>query len=387
MINLIDLMKKDVKEGMIRYKPEDQFIMDCLKSQFQSDANLRMYPGLNWDYLIDTASRNKVVPLLHLALKSFQIPKALKENSYRNAIHSLKLTGELTRILGFLAVPSIPFKGPMLAAQAYGNVSHRQFDDLDLLIREKDFHSAKSDLLKNGYIIVDKLRRDQETAFLKSHHHCQFLNPITGVGLEVHWQISPKIYSFRLDVSELFQRATYVKLFGQEILTLSREDSIIVLSEHGTRHYWSRLGWICDIAKLCQSEVDWAKVMKIAKSVGSKRSILLAISLARDILDLKTPDLPPSGAHKEITILSREVQARLFTSYPLNDPEIEQFYIRCRERRMDRFRYYVYRATVPTKDDWAYIDLPGYLFPFYHLIRPIRLINKHRYNVIKWLRW
>lgn len=327
-----------------------------------------------------------MVPLLYLALREAQGTGVLAKEFNRSALISLSLSAELRRVLTFLEVPSIPFKGPTLAALAYGNVSNRQFDDLDLLIHRHDFFRIKEALLENGYVAVDELSRDREAAILKSRHHLQFYNSSSRVYLEVHWQIAPKIYSFPLKVSDLFERARNVKLFGQDMLTLSPEDALLVLSEHGTRHYWSRLAWICDVAKLCELELDWTLIFERAKSLGIKRATLLAISLARIILGSRTPGLTSSSTDKAVPVLVKEVEDRLFSRFSPIEPNVELFYIRARERYVDKLRYYAYRASIPTEDDWNCIELPGSLFPLYCLIRPARLINRYGTKVMKWLR-
>lgn len=327
-----------------------------------------------------------MVPLLYLALGSSQAPRALKDEFDINVIHCLKLAAELREVLGFLDVPAIPFKGPLLAIQAYGSVSYRQFDDLDLLIHREDFPIAKAALLERGYLMIDKLSAHQEAAFLKSRHHCQFLNPRRGTFLEIHWQIAPKIYSFSLNVSDIFERSEKVKVFGQDMLTLSREDTLLALSEHGTRHYWSRLAWICDIAKLCQSELDWHETLDRAECLGIKRATHLAVSLARDILGAEAPNLPTENVDKTTALLEREVLERLFSKISPTDPKTELFYIRARERSQDKLRYYIYRAILPTQEDWNCINLPASLFPFYSLVRPVRLMNRYGSKVVKWLR-
>ena len=374
---------------MTRFSSENQFILDCLRSHFQSNLELEVdysHSSLNWDHILESAGSNRVVPLLYLALGSSQAPRALKEEFDFNALQSLKLAAELRTVLAFLDVPAIPFKGPLLAIQAYGNISYRQFDDLDLLIYREDFPFVKAALIERGYLMIDKLSPHQEAAFLKSRHHCQFLNPERGIVLEVHWQIAPKIYSFGLDISDIFERAEKVKVFGQEILTFSREDTLLALSEHGTRHYWSRLAWVCDIAKLCQLDLDWDETLNRAKCLGIERATLLAVALARDILGANAPNLPSYDVDKAVQPLAREVEKRLFSKFSQTDPKTERFYIRARERRMDRLRYYVYRAFIPTQEDWTCINLPDTLFPFYSLVRPVRLINRYGSKVVKWLR-
>jgi hypothetical protein len=372
---------------MTKFRPEDQLLLDCLRFNFGSHNKCGIESSLDWEYLLDVAGRHRVVPLLYLALRdALPYASSLAEEFDKNALQSLKLSAELKRVLKFLEVPSIPFKGPTLAVLAYGNVSYRQFSDLDLLIHKHDFCIVKEALLENGYVTVDKIGPDRETAVLNSHHHYRFYNSNTGAYLEVHWEIAPKIYSFPIKVSELFRRSRNVKLFGQDLLTLSPEDAFLVLSEHGTRHYWNRLAWICDVAKLCELELDWTSIFERAKSLGIKRAMLLAISLARIILGSRTPGLLPSSTDKAVPLLAKEVEDRLFSRFSPIDPNIELFYIRARERYVDKLRYYAYRASIPTEDDWNCIELPGSLFPLYCLIRPARLINKYRSRVVRWLR-
>src|SRR4029079_18015131 len=72
----------------------------------------------------------------------------------RNTVRNLYLTGELARILKMFAdqaIPALPFKGPLLAQQAYGNLGLRVFQDLDLLIRPRDVARTLAMLASEGY--------------------------------------------------------------------------------------------------------------------------------------------------------------------------------------------------------------------------------------------
>jgi hypothetical protein len=369
-----------------QYSHENQFLLDCLRSIFQQNSELEVDSSLKWDPLLESAYRHRVVPQLFRALRSHQMPAALKEQHDSNALHNLRLAGELKRILSFLPVSAIPFKGPVLALQVYGNVSYRQFDDLDLLIRKEDLSLAKEALLENDYMMIDRLRAPGKAAILKSQHHIQFLNTKLGILLEVHWQIAPKIYSFGLSVPDLFERAETINAFGQKIPTLSREDVLLVLSEHGARHYWSRLSWVCDIARICQLRLDWQETLERARSLGILRATILAVSLTRDLLGTDVSEIHSQSADESVSRLALEVKNRLFDQFSPTDTHTERFYIRCRERDLDKLRYYIYRATLPTEEDLACIGLPNYLFAFYGLIRPIRLLNKYGSKVVEWLR-
>ena len=78
------------------------------------------------------------------------------------------MTRELTRISALLennGVCVIPWKGPILAAAAYGDVALRQFGDLDILVREQDAMRAKDLLLASGYRPLYPQPAEQEAAY------------------------------------------------------------------------------------------------------------------------------------------------------------------------------------------------------------------------------
>ena len=102
---------------------------------------------LDWDFLLRDARENALTPLVarHLSACASRIPsgitEALRESMRANVARSLMLTAELIRILDLLrssGVTAIPYKGPTLAAQAYGDITLRQFDDPDIIIRQQD---------------------------------------------------------------------------------------------------------------------------------------------------------------------------------------------------------------------------------------------------------
>jgi hypothetical protein len=44
-----------------------------------------------------------------------------------------------------------------------------------------------------------------------------------------------------------------------------------------------------------------------------------------------------------------------------------------REHLRDKIWYLVDAAMTPTVRDWTLLPLPGYLFPLYYVVRPVRL--------------
>jgi hypothetical protein len=69
-------------------------------------------------------------------------------------------------------------------------------------------------------------------------------------------------------------------------LALSPEHLALFLCAHGAKHYWERLGWICDVGRLLQVEktVDWTGVFAEASETDTSRILSLGLLLARDLL-------------------------------------------------------------------------------------------------------
>ena len=103
---------------------------------------------LDWPYLLQLAEGHGIMPLLYKHLSSLSpntVPHTelgqLQHQYRRNAVHNLFLVGELFHLLELFeahAIHAVPYKGPTLAIRAYGNLSMRQFGDLDLLLREQE---------------------------------------------------------------------------------------------------------------------------------------------------------------------------------------------------------------------------------------------------------
>jgi hypothetical protein len=64
-----------------------------------------------------------------------------------------------------------------------------------------------------------------------------------------------------------------------------------MLCMHGSKHRWSKLLWICDVARLLASRpgLDWRMVIQEAKRTGLWRSLALGVLLANRIAEAEVP--------------------------------------------------------------------------------------------------
>ena len=350
--------------------------------------------GIDWRYLLRAAHEHRVGALLYWQLSGAcpeAVPKDILDqlqNHFRaNHLRNLFLTGELLNLLRELeasGIPAIPYKGPVLATAAYGNLALREFGDLDVLVRKGDAMKAREVLSSLGYTPQYCMTRAEEAAFLNYDRQYTLLRD-DGCVVELHWTVTPRAIYFLLGPEYLWKRAERASLGSGAVASFSPEDLLLILCVHGSAHLWERIGWICDIAELVRvSEiVDWEQLLKRASALSSKRMLLLGLVLANDLLDVDLPErvLCEARDDAEVRALAAEVHGRLF-SEDMGARELLEgstrwrFHFRMIERLRDKLRYCIHRATTPTLSDWELVRLPTALFPCYPLLRPMRLGGK-----------
>ena len=354
---------------------------------------------LDWAYLIETAQRHAVLPLLYQGLVTTcpeRVPTAalvqLQDRFQDNARRNFVLSGELLRcldVLGAHGIPAVPYRGPVLAASLYGDLALRQFVDLDVLLHKKDVLRARDLLMSLGYRPEFKLNSAQEAAYLRAQSEHKVMRDEGAVIVELHWQIAERYFSFPLDPASLSGRLEPISLAGREVWTFSPEDLLLILCVHGTKHLWERLAWMCDVGKLISTSeaLDWHWVVEQAKALRSERMLLLGLCLAEELLGSSLPDAIRQKMRGDPSVASLAAQVRAWlwcdaTERPGNLDRC-RFHLRARERIGDRLRYAWRLAVTTTPGDWAAVRLPSPLFPLYYLLRPVRLLGEYGPELVR----
>jgi hypothetical protein len=376
-------------------RPEVELLLHCARTSKSSGITIDSGPllrtDIDWEYLLRMSFRHGVVPLVYSNLSGASaeaVPKHVlgrfRDRFHANRLRSLQLTGELLKLLReFEArkVPAIPYKGPVLAASAYGDLALREFGDLDVLIRKRDVLEAKRTLTSLGYKPHHHMTSTQEAALLRYDRQYPFVRGDGNV-VELHWTPTTRSVSFMLDPERLWEHTRRIRLGGGTVSTFGPEDTILILCIHGCSHLWERLGWICDVAELVRASVDldWEWLVRRADACKTKRTLLLGLFLASDLLGVVIPEDVLREARADATVqeLAAKVRGHLFSESPqaynvLKRSARWRFHLRMLEHPRDRLRYCIHRATTPTQNDWEFISLPVVLFPCYRLLRPVRL--------------
>jgi hypothetical protein len=390
------------RSGQLR--PEAELLLYSARTGIEAHGVARISAlvrgDVDWTSLLQMALQHGTTPLLYWHLSRTcpdAVPEAilaqLRHQFYANAGHNVRLARELVRLLqlfGAQGIPAVPFKGPALAAFAYGNLAFRQFGDLDILVPQRDFASAKELLLSQAYVPGLGFTGPQEAAYLQSQRASLFVHRDRSTSVDLHIRITRRQFPCLLDPEEVWKRAELVSLEGAIVRHPSPEDLLLILCVHGAKHAWGRLQWICDVAALVRAHprLDWHGVMEQAGRLGSARMLLLGLRLAHDLLGAVLPVRMMEGTQADPSVprLASRVREHLLSErgIPLHTAGWPVFHLRVRERGRDRVPYllfclghYASAVVTPNARDVALLPLPAALSCVYYLLRPIRVVRKY----------
>jgi hypothetical protein len=347
---------------------------------------------VDWEYLFQLARRHSIVPLVYVQLQqnSDLVPQhflsKLKKHYIENSARNTLLTAELCRLINLFrdeGIETIPYKGPVLALFAYGDIALRRFVDLDVIVKKSDVLKARDILLASGYIPSKSLSLDQQEMLLRTQHNMQFSRDNHRLIIELHWEVAPHLFASTVNGERLWQDLITLDLPSTPVTsvkTFSAEDLLFSLCVHGSRHLWERLAWICDIAELIKRQpLNWPALLERAAIADTERMFLLGVHLAQRLLDAPVPNevMQRCDADERLSSLADNIIEHLFngpTHVPATSQEIFKYNIGVRKTLSARARYLLYMFR-PTDSDLQSRSLPPSLSFAYYLTRPFRLFR------------
>jgi hypothetical protein len=374
---------------------------------------------IDWKAFFHSARCHGLLALVYRNLSATvpgRVPQAVQDQykaPYRTAAWlNVFLTAQLVQILRLLernCIPAVPFKGPVLAATLYGDLTMREFTDLDILIPPKDVWRARDLLIAEGYRPQIALTQAEAASCFQSpkEHHFLLTNPDGLVVVELHWRLVQACFAFPLDSDRLWHHLVRVPLADSTVATFSAEDLLLILCQHGAKHGWNQLKLICDVAELLRAhpQLDWRRLRGRARKMGCERMVDLGLILTGQFLGTNVPHEAWNGRQIDpmVKSLAHDVFQRFLQRDPDgSDPEDKWgFYLKARERWRDRvqvcrglgaipagtdwtvfplrarFCYYLAMAVLPNQRDHAVVNLPGAFSLLYFLVRPVRLTGKY----------
>ena len=361
---------------MLTKTHENEFLLCIARREFTNPR-----AGLDWDYIFNTAQAHGLLPLLHKHLSKADVPlhflSRLKRESVANSQSILHLIAKQLRVYKLFKENEIPvalFKGPLLAQMAYGDFSLRQAGDIDMLIHRQHFTRARSLLESLGYEMYPKLTAPQLASHLNNHCEIQFVRDDWFTVVDLHWDLAPRSFVFKLKADEVMSRLQSVSLAGTVVETFSAEDSVLYQAMHGAKHLWRCLEWITALAETIRAtpSINWDVVIDRAVQAHATRILALGLRLVENFCHTPIPNAVDPD--RSMQRMAQNIREQIFaTGGPAHSTETNLYNLRIMDRKRDALLSACRALFVPTLSDWQALALPPRLHSLYYAFRPLRL--------------
>lgn len=379
--------------------PGIELALACARVQLDDSSRQRILDGLDepldWPSVLAFTGRHGLRPLLHRHLSTLargRVPKPVLVELWGGYELGLRrnceAARELARIIGqFTAndIPAVPYKGPVLAAAAYGDLGLREFGDLDILLRRADISRATVLLEAAGYRTEFNLAPAAAEAMLGSWrgHEVQLRKAPHLV--ELHWRTDAD-FPVEIDESRWWGELARIPFEGVPTATFGASDLLLVLCIHGGKHGWAALGWLVDIAEMLRREpaIDWPAVMARARALGVERRVYVGLALAADLLDAPLPAQARQRCERSnVAQLARRIRADILCVHraPASAVRTLRDELELYDRPSHRMKHAVRTIFAPSMAELSRWPLPRALHFLYVPLRLARLAGKHVFTL------
>lgn len=395
-------------EAEVDPNPEIELLRAVARPRLDSaavDRILEIIARVDWVATIRQAKPHGLLPLLYRHLASLasdtsvvsdSLPEAtlgvLRDLFEANRQRNEQLAAELPPVLELLSTAGIrvlTFKGPTLAAEAFGDLAVRQIGDLDLWLAREDALAARQLLVDHGFRSWNTLTKKPEPAVVDfPENEFSFVRDDPPLAVDLHWDLLPGYNFCPFDFHALWRGRQSVEIRGHGVPMPGNEDLLRILCVHGCKHHWTRLLWIADVAAVAaQPDLDWRRLLTDASRQGSRRMVRLGLFLACEVSKASLPSevAQEIAEDPEIAPLAAPILEGFYQPTFRKVRRVEpRIYSRMRERRRDRarivayqFRRVLHHALAANDKDRAFVRLPRWLSFLYVLVRPVRLLSRH----------
>jgi len=350
----------------------------------------------DWDEALGDAARQGMLPLVCARVASaagdLLDPAAstrihtMHRAAAARALGAMRQLTEVVSVLGAAGVRVLPYKGPALALDAYGDAAQRESDDLDIVVVPADLEAASTALRTAGYRPTDG--RSWEEARLAHDWQGHVSLSRTGdpgagaaddlLPVELHWRFCDRKLPWTLDVARVISRARIESIAGTPILIPDSADQLLLVLLHAARHGWDRLEpFVCASALLARG-VDADAFLARAREAGGVTAALAGLALAHEIIGAPVP-----GEFAVLTAARRRavddqlgVARDRMLARDISDARDAALHLALLDNFRSRLRYAVLGGLQPTPQDWAIVPLPRAFTLLYVPIRFARLAGR-----------
>ncbi|MCU6600470.1 nucleotidyltransferase family protein [Peribacillus frigoritolerans] len=361
----LSLISKELKLILEIIKTKNDDIIGLFKNE--------LFSNIDWDIFLKLAKHHRIYPFIYGKLKSINdkiIPNYVIQTLYndykKNTFQMLQLSGEMEQVSELFTknqIRTLFLKGPVIAADIYGDISLRTSKDLDILIPITNLEKAENLLLSLGYEkkrVPNVLNEWKWRSLHDTYYHSQ-----KQIQIEIHWRLHPSP-SKEPSFDELWERKRVSKITTYPVFFLGEEDLFLFLIAHGARHGWFRLRWLVDVNQMLNKGVEVEKINIFSKKYKYRHIVGQALILASQLFD--------TTINKEFKSLTRNhskklAQKSFFFINQMNEFEYPKDYLFSLKSTSNKFLSLLI-LIYPTYVDTEILRLPKRLHFLYFPLRP-----------------
>ncbi len=379
-------------------KTETQFILLCSRLTLEKKAEAKIKElaarGLDWQAILSKSIKEKVLPLVFFNICKLSLTREIPEEilsefnriNYGNIGQNILLYDELKNLLRWFnqaQIDVIVLKGIDYIERLYDkNISLRAVGDIDLLVKDHDLLAVKNLLLAAGYV---QKRGWFEQPHIDFHHLVPFQNSKNNVMLEVHWTISMYEQIFKIDMTEVWQRAQSHKLGAMKMLSLSPEDMIF----HQCLHLFMvhqgilNLKNLCDLAEIIKrfmTVIDWELIFELCEQSEINDLIYSGLYCVNELFQLQIPpfvlmQLQRQWPERKVQKINAAIQTSisLFSSRVSNDSFARINWVFKPISKL-KLLYLTFFPPLELLRKRYAVESNSSLVCFYYLVRPLQLL-------------
>jgi len=382
--------------------PHDEltFIISCCKTDLSKDdiefiLSYLEDQHLDINSLIVLANQHGILPLVYKTLKELQqdisllhdtLLSNLKSAYLQTSKRNMLMSAELIRIIKLFKendIEALAFKGPTLSQTAYGDITLRQFGDLDILIKRSDISRMTDLMTSEGYTPEIELNTKMDETILNALNVIGFHKSTSNIRVEIHWELLSKNYAIKWDENALWDQKESVTINNIHIPVIPCEQQLLYLCVHGSKHLFERLEWICDINRSIRTnpDIDWQQLLHASEKMGIKRMLYLGLALCQTFFSLELPASLQENI-KQDKVVPELISKVIEVNFSENSQEGKSYSTfgllwHMRENFSDQLLFTWHGLFSPKFDDFKFIQLPRYLAFLYPVLRPFRLTSKY----------
>ena len=343
----------------------------------------------NWKDVFELAIKHRITTAIDNRIKILEItlPEDLKERlssfNKKVIIRMLSFSAEISSICEKLMecyIEVIPLKGPIASKQIYGDFTTKNSRDIDLLIKEDQLEECIDVIEKLGYINsypFNSLTKKQKRAFQRSNNQLAFFHPLKKIQVEIHWRLFANRHFLPLSFNELLNDSTKMVVGKTTINCLSNKHLLLYLCAHGSKHQWSLLYWLIEVATLTnKAAYDWKQILIEAIELGVERPLVQGLILIERIFNQPAPPVIQEHYQKNKIIqdLVETSNKIIIEDIVLSQKKIISNYLKILKYKLkisSNIHYKLAYFKLNSINDFQLVKFPDSLFFGYFWLRPV----------------